>query len=151
MTIIRNTNGAGLESLKNYIGDLTQKHIVVGVTPEHNARPDGGSNAMLGAIHEFGVPSKNIAERSWLRSTIVENGAEYSKALAEGIPNAIARGIDADVAYNTLGEKASGDVKFKIANGSFTPLKQKTIDRKGSSKPLIDKGHFRLSISHEVR
>jgi hypothetical protein len=30
-------------------------------------------------------------------------------------------------------------------------LKQSTIDRKGSSKPLIDTGELRNSISYEVK
>lgn len=149
--IIRNTNGEGLQRLGTYIRDLANKQIVVGVTAEHNARPDGGSNALIGAVHEFGSPSNGIPERSWLRSTMMEQGDKYARLMAENVPQAIANGTSAEVAYNKVGETAANDVKVKIGSGNFTPLKQATIDRKGSSKPLIDDGHFRRSISHEVR
>lgn len=146
--ITKNTNGKGLDNLKTYIKDLAGKQVVVGVTAEHNARPDGGSNAVIGRAHEYGL---GVPERSWLRSTLFEQSGKYAKLLAENVPQAIANGTSADVVYEKVGEIASGDVKLKITNGNFTPLNQKTIERKGSSKPLIDDGHFRSSISHEVR
>ena len=34
---------------------------------------------------------------------------------------------------------------------NFKSLNQKTIDRKGSSKPLVDTGELRNSITYEVR
>lgn len=147
--IIRNTNGEGLQRLSTYIRDLANKQIVVGVTAEHNARPDGSSNALIGAVAEFGLGTS--PERSWLRSTMMEQGDKYARLMAENVPQAIANGTSAEVAYNKVGETAANDVKVKIGSGNFTPLKQATIDRKGSSKPLIDDGHFRRSISHEVR
>ena len=43
------------------------------------------------------------------------------------------------------------DIKRKIVKGPFTPLKQATIRRKGSDKPLIDKGILRNSIRYVVK
>ena len=45
-----------------------------------------------------------------------------------------------------------GAIKQKITQGdpSWPPLKPETIKRKGSSKPLIDTGKLRASITHKV-
>ena len=45
-----------------------------------------------------------------------------------------------------------GAIKQKITEGdpSWPPLKPETIKRKGSSKPLIDTGKLRASITHKV-
>lgn len=71
--------------------------------------------------------------------------------MAQGFRNAMADGTDPDVVYEKIGLQASSDVKDYIASGSFTPLKQKTIDRKGSSKPLMDTAEMMNSIGYEVR
>jgi|Deesub1362B_J571_1020462.scaffolds.fasta_scaffold00499_29 phage gpG-like protein len=45
-----------------------------------------------------------------------------------------------------------GAVKEKITQGdpSWPPLRPETVKRKGSSKPLIDTGKLRTSITHKV-
>jgi len=45
-----------------------------------------------------------------------------------------------------------GAIKQKITEGdpSWPPLKPETIKRKGSSKPLINTGKLRASITHKV-
>ncbi|WP_252715295.1 hypothetical protein [Acinetobacter junii] len=49
-----------------------------------------------------------------------------------------------------LGMQAAADVQMYMVNGKFAPLKAKTIKRKGSSKPLIDTGQLRQSITYKV-
>ncbi len=44
-----------------------------------------------------------------------------------------------------------GKVKEKITEGIPPPLRETTIARKGSSKPLIDTGTLRASITHKVK
>jgi hypothetical protein len=46
--------------------------------------------------------------------------------------------------------QAAADVQAYMVNGKFAPLKAKTIKRKGSSKPLIDTGQLRQSITYRV-
>ena len=41
-------------------------------------------------------------------------------------------------------------MKNTFTTGSFTPNKPATIKRKGSSRPLIDTGHLRQSITSKV-
>lgn len=49
-----------------------------------------------------------------------------------------------------IGVFFEGLVKKTIASGSFKGLSAQTIRRKGSSKPLIDTGRLRQSISNQV-
>lgn len=51
---------------------------------------------------------------------------------------------------NQIGNYIEGLVKKKIKNGPFVPLSPATINRKGSSKPLIDTGHLRQSIRYII-
>ena len=54
-----------------------------------------------------------------------------------------------------VGNYGASEVKKGIRSGApagetFTPLSQVTIDRKGSSKPLIDKGDLIGSVTYEL-
>jgi hypothetical protein len=55
-------------------------------------------------------------------------------------------------ALTQLGEVVAKDMVQTINRGIEPKLKKATIKRKkGSSKPLIDTGHLKGSITHEVR
>ena len=53
--------------------------------------------------------------------------------------------------YEKIGIIIVNDIKTTMVTGNFTPLKSSTIKAKGSTKPLIDTGELRNSISYEVR
>jgi hypothetical protein len=55
------------------------------------------------------------------------------------------------VALDRLGAKFVGDIQRRIKAHIPPPLQQSTIDRKGSSTPLIDTGVLWSSITHEVK
>lgn len=148
MTVTRRTTGTGIAGLLEHIAKLAEGKCLVGVPKATNGNGNR-SNAYIAMIHEFGLGHN--PERSFLRSTMNEQHAKYADLLANTIPQAIANGMTAYDAYARLGTVASNDVKLKIVNGTFTPLSAKTIARKKSSKPLIDTGMLRQSISYEVR
>jgi hypothetical protein len=50
-----------------------------------------------------------------------------------------------------IGMRVVGDIQDRISDGIPPPNSPITIARKGSSKPLIDSGQLRQSISFEVR
>jgi len=146
MAIVKNTNGEGLKNLREHIGKLAQGKVLVGVPRSSNG---ARGNAYIAMIHEFGLGHN--PERSFLRSTVYEQADKYAKIIAETIPQAVKSGMSERDAYARLGTIAVNDVKMKIGSGPFAPLSQATIDRKKSSKPLIDTGALRQSISYEIR
>lgn len=130
-------------------------HIAVGVigAPAAQDRGEGMTNADIAVVHEYGT--ERIPQRSFIGSTIDEKGREYTKQLASGVRAEIASGrasaLRNSVAFKRVGLRVVGDIQRRIADGIPPPNSPVTIERKGSSKPLIDSGQLRQSISFEVR
>lgn len=121
-----------------------QKRVYVGL-PEGSPRTeDGQSLVEIGAIHEFGA--KNIPERSFLRVPL--NGAQdkFRAAFKEMMPK-VARGeLTMMQALEAIGDLGVGISKEAISAGIKPPNAKSTVKRKGSSTPLVDKGHLRQWI-----
>ena len=107
--------------------------------------------ATLLALHVLGAPSRGIPQRDPLRPPLIANAQRYSDLLALGLKNALSDGTDPKLVYEKIGIVATNDVKDYFITGNFKALSEKTIKAKGSSKPLIDSGEMRNSISYEVR
>ena len=58
--------------------------------------------------------------------------------------------MTANELFAKIGLKFEGMVKRKFRTGPFKPLKPSTIRRKGSSRPMIDTGRLRNSITHRI-
>jgi phage gpG-like protein len=104
----------------------------------------------LAAIHEYGAPSRKIPERSFLRASITLNQGKYGKYLLGEVKDLLLLRTTPTKIKQVLGMQAAADVQMFMVNGKFAPLKAKTIKRKGSSKPLIDTGQLRQSITYRV-
>lgn len=153
MTIIRDTKLSGLRGFIDRLRNFNKYKVYVGVPSTTNRPHEGGINmAGLLAVHEFGVPKKNIPERSTLRAAIIENRQELTNIIAQGtrVYNEQNKKLDL-VFYDKIGLFASNLVKDKFVKGPFVPLKPTTIKRKGSTKPLIDTGALRQSITWVAR
>jgi hypothetical protein len=104
--------------------------------------------AQLAAIHEFGAPSQNIPSRPFVRPTYDESLNKLEKmAYKELIDITIGRS-NVKRSLGRMGEFLAGEMKSKIKEGDFVPLKPLTIARKNSSKPLIDIAQMLQSITH---
>lgn len=144
----------GLEELRKKLGD--QYVARVGILGGHAARTDeesGLTNSEIGVIHEFGSDNAGIPPRSFLRMPVEHFKREIMKSLATAkVKEAIDRG-DVITVFRVLGVAAEGFVKLAFNSGGFgkwPALKPETIARKGSSKPLIDTGQLRRSITSDV-
>lgn len=143
--ILKDIDPKAIDRLKQrLVGD--NRIVNVGV-PEGKREADGTPVARLAAVHEFGSPKQNIPERPFLRVTVRENARNYVRLNRINLVKMLRGQMTVDRALGQLGEMAKGDVQRKIGTGPFTPLQQATIDRKGSSKPLIDTGQLVQSIT----
>lgn len=98
--------------------------------------------------NEYGTG--RIPERSFIRAAFDENRADIDTTIGR-LWNGVMQGtINATRAASILGQRHEDQVKTKVRNGPFTPNAQRTIDAKGSSKPLIDTGEMVNSIRYEV-
>lgn len=151
--IIRQTNKAGRLKIKVGIQGSEAEAV------EHDG--EGITNAQLGAIHEFGTKgislgrsggtSGGIPSRSFIRSTFDRESRQW-----QGLMVRAAKEIygptrpDIRKVLGLMGERAVADIRQTINKGIPPELMPETIERKGSSKPLIDTGQLKASITYKV-
>ncbi len=114
-------------------------------------KPTGGSLTVgeIATIHEFGLGT--CPERSFIRGWCDENEGNVVNFLAKESQRAITLKMpNFDQGLERLGLFCVSGIQVRIANGIPPALKQATIDRKGSSTPLINTGQLRSSITYEV-
>lgn len=122
---------------------------------------DGLTMAALGQIHEFGAPSRNIPERSHLRSTFDAKRSEYVEFVGKLLGRVVDGKLHVDKALGMFGAKASGDVKQRVLKGPGIPPEnapsvkaRKEAKRrkgsKGSVRTLVDTGRMIASLTYEV-
>ncbi len=137
-----------------------ENRVKVGLPRGSNNYPDGTSVIMVGAVHEFGSPSRNIPSRSYLRSTLVKERAKY-KSLFKKMAKQIVKGkMTEKQALNLLGLSLQKDVRERITEINMPPLKSPrstspTSETQGrlpdaNPNPLVDTGHLRLAITFQV-
>ncbi len=120
-------------------------------------RAGGTTVAEVATVHEFGAILETedgrpvvIPQRSFIRAAI----DEYANKL-QRLATLLGRGVilgkfQTQQALELLGEQAVGIMKKRIADGLQPPNSPATIAQKGSSKPLIDTGQLRGSITHKI-
>lgn len=96
---------------------------------------------------EFGIGQP---QRRWLGGWIDENQAALLERVRIESRAVIAGDRTKPEALARLGLWIQGGIQQRIANGIEPPNAESTIERKGSSTPLIDKGQFRSSIANRV-
>lgn len=149
-SITRRTDGkGGLKGLQKRMEALGLQRVKVGV-PGTATEADGTKIAMIAAVHEFGRPDLGIPERPFLRGSILASRQKYIKMAKRGAKKVAEGVMDSGTVYRLIGAEAVGNVQEYIRNADFVPLKPATIKRKGSSKPLIDTGQLRQSITYVV-
>ena len=118
-------------------------------TRKEEAKAHGGkasdsvpSNAEVAAWNHFGTDK--IPARPFLDVAIVKNKRAVSAAAEE----VLAGGGSVSLAVDAMGAMAAGKVQQYIGDTFIPPPNSpKTIERKGSSHPLIDTGQLRQSIT----
>lgn len=91
-----------------------------------------------------------IPERPFMRNAMRDNAGKYRRFVVSEAKKILAGQAEMRRTLNRLGLVAVGDVQTSIANLSSPPNSPVTIERKGSSNPLIDTGAMRQSVTHKV-
>ena len=149
----------GYGELRRLLGKLRKDrpYVVAGIRGQAGAQTyqsesgEAISLVEVGAVHEFGSRDGRIPERSYMRSTFDARRDDYERGLKRAIGRAIDGDGDIDTELGRLGLVAAGDIQQTIATLTDPPLAQATIDKKGSSKPLVETGRLKSSIDSEVR
>ena len=126
------------------------KFVEVGVPANSGSYEDGNSTVSVAVIQEFGLPSKNIPERPFLRTGVRLAKKSISKAIEQAVKNAKTNPEAMDSVLNTIGILAVNSIRQSIEDRIYEANQESTIKKKGSDTPLVDTGHLRQSIIWRV-
>jgi len=128
------------------------KAVVVGVLD--GDQPTGGGLTLgeLAAVLEFGSTDGHIPERSFIRAYIDENRTEIEAELRAITAKVIAGTLPSmDQGLRQLGAKMEAEIADRIRAGISPENAPSTVERKGSSTPLIASGGLVEAIASELR
>lgn len=148
-----------VSGLKEAFHLLTLKDVLVGIPSDTAERKEDASltNAEIGYIQEHGAPEANIPARPFLipgiregKDGIVGQLRAAAKKTMRGDRSAAEQGL------NRAGMVAQNFVRTEINKGiapSLAPTTIKARQRRGrtGTKPLIDTGQLRNSITYVLR
>ncbi|HEY6056218.1 MAG TPA: hypothetical protein VIU86_19970 [Gaiellaceae bacterium] len=100
--------------------------------------------ADIATFNEFGTAT--IPQRSFIRAWFDENQAFIAETLRSQMKLVIAGKLTPEKAGARIALACEGSMKQRISRGIPPPNAPSTIERKGSSKPLIDTGQLRNAI-----
>lgn len=140
----------GADAVLRVVSKRKLGSVSVGVLgPAANEQHGEGelTTAQIAEIHEFGL---GVPRRSFILDWANENEPAIKKKMADLFRPVLLGKRTTEQAYALFGVWAQGQIQARISAGIDPPLAASTIARKGSSKPLIDTGQLRTSISFKV-
>lgn len=124
--------------------------VLVGVPEGAGAYEDGLTIATIAAVNNFGTADGKIPVRPFLEPAIIKGAPQYQRLAEVMIPKVLSGEMTMQTLLEQMGNLAEGHVKQEITDLDTPPNAQSTIDRKGSSSPLIDTGALRQSIRYVI-
>lgn len=104
--------------------------------------------AGIGFAHEFGTAT--LPERSFIRF-VIQKEKKAIIALQKKLVKRIQKGeITTKQGLGLIGEFVADKIRQRIVSLKSPPNTPETIEKKGSSNPLIDTGQLKNSITYEV-
>ncbi|UAW63482.1 hypothetical protein KMZ15_05125 [Mycoavidus sp. HKI] len=161
MTKVKRTLGPGGARLYNALKQIDSKVAKVGWF-ESSKYENGTPVAYVAAIHEYGVPEKNIPTRATMRPTLQAQRAPWVSLAQAGLTGVFRGTETASTAMEKIGAKAAGDIRKAISQLHTPPLKVKTVKarlrgkKQGRvvsltiAKPLVDSGVLLNTLTHLV-
>ena len=143
----------GYDALMDAIKSSSKELIRVGLPESVGSKRvgEGGRQtlAYIAAINHFGA--RKIPPRPFLTQTLYQKREEIAKAQRQALLSIITFKSKPKVAFSKVGAIAASLVKRGITIGKWKGNAESTKRKKGSSKPLIDTGRLRASITYEVK
>lgn len=106
--------------------------------------PNGTHVAQVARIQEFGT--LKIPTRPFFRRAIINNMNKWINFYKMDFT----KSSNNEITLNKIGELARGDIINSINTLNTPPNAKSTIKQKNSSKPLVDTGLLRRSVSYRV-
>jgi len=129
--------------------------------------------AARGAVHEWGIEIPvtdkmraflrtidihlkasttkiTIPQRAFMRGAFDGNMRNLERFIQTQYTLFVMDKISMKIFLNRIGVEHTAQIKDSITKGSWTPNHPKTVQNKGSSKPLINKGVMVNSVKHKI-
>lgn len=165
MKIVDQSN---VDRLLAVLAELERLQVEIGVFGE-----DDSHLLMVARVHEFGCQINvtprmrgwflaqgyplrrsttqiNIPERSYMRSSFDESENDLIRVVETLLGHVIDLKLSPREFYERVGIWVVSRIQAKIQSLQDPPLAAMTIERKGSSNPLIDEGRLYQSITYRV-
>jgi phage gpG-like protein len=139
----------GWKRIKRELKSLNNIEIRVGINQFASRAGEGLSVAEYAYANEFGTD--NIPARPFISTAFDENLDKLKNKIQSNISAVFEDQKTLQSAISEIAYLASGDIVRKIDSIFYPPNSPATIKRKGSSKPLIDSGRMRASISPFIK
>jgi hypothetical protein len=158
----------GYAALMDRVFKFGHPSIAVGILEKDGAQPKTageGEEAEAGldvitvaGWMEFGVEVlhadgtvEEIPARSFIRAWFDQAEPERRRELVILCQGVVKGTRTKEQILELLGQKCVGEIQLRIARGIPPANKPSTVERKGSSTPLINTGQLRQSVSYAVR
>lgn len=147
---IKDTDKGYRDLTRRVFGMQSEQVIRVGIFADDGSKQyeDGQTVADIANVHEFGLG--HVPQRSFIRAYFDGNEVKLKENVVKLLESVVAGKRTKEQVLEILGARIVGEIQQRISKGISPPLKKQTIDRKGSSKPLIDTGQLRASITYDV-
>lgn len=140
-----------IPELIKVLEELKSTEIQIGVFGDSGSYDEDDMTVLgVATIHEYGVASVGIPERSFIRATFDENEEEIAKTTESLLADVIDLKLDVKAFYQAVGEYLVGLIVEYLTDLSSPPNAPATIELKGSSNPLIDSGQLSDSITFKL-
>ena len=138
--------------LRQYEGsDVLAVGFPVGSQGASAQYPDGTSLLMVAAVNNFGSLNGHVPRRPYMERGAEKTHEKTAPILQRLIAKVNALEMTKTEALKILGPVAVGQHQAAIVELQDPPNAESTIERKGSSNPLIDTGLMRQSVTFTVR
>lgn len=144
------------KAVQEAVKELKKHEVLVGVPQEKSSRKGSGkvTNAELLFIHTNGSPVRGIPARPVLQPAIENDKERVGEMLGKAIDAATSGNKEQVVpALERAGQYGANICRawFTNPSNSWESNSEETKKRKKSSRPLIDTGEMRKSITYIVR
>ncbi|MDU5080234.1 hypothetical protein [uncultured Tissierella sp.] len=143
-----------LKSIQDAIKSIRELDVLVGVPQEKDSREGAISNAELAFIHTKGSPLRGIPARPIIEPAIEDNKEQVAELIKKSAQKALDGNKEGAIeSLERVGMQGQNIVRAWFTNpkNNWAPNSPKTIKLKGSTRPLIDSGELRKSITYVVR
>lgn len=138
--------------IKKVLEEFKTHVVKIGLPKGTSGTYENGMTVIeVGIVHEYGSPSKNIPQRSFLRAPMFVAKDQIKKMIFNEYVKCQNKVSTPMESMKKMGIYGEGISKASFRKNDWTPLKPATIKAKGDkTTPLINTGQLRQSITSIV-